>query len=165
MGMSGQTFTTIIRIPTALELAERAARESRDQGTASAGGFAGSQSLAGLNEIRNQAVRCLLAASAPLAVPVPGTITQAGDGGARLEVAIRGARAEVEVAVEPNSGKIARVALSFAHAHGLTCAEEAQAMADVAQLWAAAGLDPHGGGPLSGAAAQAQPAARKGNAP
>ena len=157
--MSGQTYTTVIRIPTPQELAAQVANAARSQGTAGAQGFEGDQAVEALSRLRAGALRFVVDTIAPVARPISGTAGSRGATAAEVEVSVGRARVPVRVDVDPARPQEGRLTLAFAHAHGLTCAEEAQVAAQIAALFARAAVPT----PDSGAGASpARPATSHG---
>lgn len=150
--MSGQTYSTQIRIPTPQELAMRAATAARDQELAGATGFAGVQSLASLAQLRGHTLRFVTATAGQIGRPIAGTVCDLGPAAAEVEMSIAGARVPVRVQVDPDRPDAATVSLDFSAAHGLSCADESRIAADFAALFAAAVShtpDVGGGGAVS----------------
>ena len=138
--MSGQTYTTTIRIPTPAELAAAAAAAAKTQGVASASGYSGKHMLSELAHPRARALRFVLDTVAPIAAPITGTMQALGSTGAQVEMNIGAARIPVRVDTDPCAPGHATLTLPFAHAHGLTCADEARLAAAVSALFACAAL-------------------------
>ena len=136
--MSGQTYTTIIRIPTPQELAALVADAARGQGVSGAEGFEGSQAFTALTRLRASALRFVVDMMAPVATPITGTVSARGATTAEVEVAVGAARVPVRVDVDPADPEAGRLTLSFANAHGLSCIDEARVAAQIAALFARA---------------------------
>lgn len=159
--MSGQTYTTTIRIPTAQELAARVAADARAQGVASASAFPGQDAVQAVAQLRAEALRFVVETVAPLAKPLAGTVEQRGRTGAAVEMAVGGARVPVRVDVDPARPGAGRLTLAFDHAHGLACAEEARIAAELTALFACAAVQaPDGGASAAADRSAAREAAR-----
>ena len=150
--MSGQTYTTIIRIPTPQELAAQVATAARAQGVASADGFGGQQFVQAVAQLRAQALQHVVATIATVAAPIAGTARGEGPTTAQVEIGLQGARVPMRVDVDPADPTHGRVTLSFADTHGPSCSQEARLAADVFALFAqatAANPDPSAGAAVS----------------
>lgn len=134
--MSGQTYTTQIRIPTPQELAAQVAQAARNQGVASAQGVEGSESLAMTEQLRADALRFVVDTIAPIAQPITGTASTRGPGAAQVELSISGARVPVQIEVDAAEPQVGRLRLDFSNAHGLTCADEDRIAGAVTSLFA-----------------------------
>jgi hypothetical protein len=140
--MSGSTYETTIRIPTARELALRVAEDARVQATASGAAAGNVQELASVAHVNAQALQLVLNAYAEIARPIAGTRRQATAAGCGIEMAMRGARLPVEIEVDPADRQTARVRVSFTHAHGLSCGDEDAVHRDMQDALTRAGLRP-----------------------
>lgn len=140
--MSGQTFSTRIRIPTPRELAAQAAEQAKQQDVAEGTGVTAIQPIANLPQPGLQALTVVLNATSRVTTRLPGTVRLIGDSSAEVEIAVGGARVPLRVDVDPDAKEKATVRLSFATAHGLSCADEARLMGEIATAMAAAGLEP-----------------------
>lgn len=140
--MSGQTFTTTIRIPTPQELAAIVAEDARNRGIATGSSDTGAQQLTAVHELRDQLVLATLAAAAPVASVVPGTVRERGESGADVEVIVNGARIPMEIDIDPSDRGRATMRMDFAESYGLTCDGEAAATAEVVACLVSAGFNP-----------------------
>jgi len=128
--MSGQTYELRISIPTARELAQRAAARSlAGQGSASAEGFdaaahVGAHAPADSRRLRVETLRLIVAALGDIGTPIAGSARPHGTAGASMTVAIDGARVPLEVESDAGSPGTACLRLHFAAVQGLTCTQE-----------------------------------------
>lgn len=139
--MSGQTYSTTIRLPSPEELAARlAARAIGDLRQASAEGFDAQTEMSPAQR-RVQTLRLVTQSIATVGRPVSGSIRSVGTRRTRAVVALDGMRVPLEVTTAPD-GETATVTLSFADVQGVSCAKERRLFGQITAALASEDLDP-----------------------